>query len=135
MFTLAFWRATFERAMSTASQAALLAIGTDVVEAMQVDAFHLDFARLGSYAAGGALLSVLKGIAAVKLGSSGPGFGTAETLTDDVAAEAEPASPTGLVAGPAADATEGSPVDVIEVDGEVEVPADGVERTFHFRGE
>lgn len=81
MLTLMFWRATLERSLSTAAQAVLLAIGTDVVEALKVDAFHLNWVRLGSFAVGGALLAVLKAMAAAKISGSGPGFGTSEVLS------------------------------------------------------
>lgn len=93
MLTCVFWRATFERSLSTAAQAVLLAIGTDIVEALKVDAFHLNWLRLASFAAGGALLAVLKAMAAAKISGSGPGFGTSEVLSTPTP---EPVSPDRL---------------------------------------
>lgn len=107
MFTLAFWRATFERAISTAAQAALALLSADGLGVLDVD-----WGQIGSVVALAAGLAVLKALAAAGIGNAGPGFGAAETLTPAVAAEAAPASPTGLVAGPAADVPVGEPVEV-----------------------
>lgn len=64
MFTKLFWKDALERAVSTAAQAAgaaILALGaTGLVD--------LDFKMVGSVAGLAALLSVLKSVAATKLG-------------------------------------------------------------------
>lgn len=74
MWTKAFWRATTERALKTAAQSAILVVGAD-----QVDVIGLDFATLGGFAAGGALLSVLTSVASVSI-SGGPSMTDAEHL-------------------------------------------------------
>lgn len=76
MWTARFWKAIAERAVSTAAQAAVLALGADAVNALSVD--WLDVA---GFAAGGFTLSVLKGLAANAItGGDGPGLTGAETL-------------------------------------------------------
>lgn len=66
MFQRAFWKATVERAIKTAAQAALLAIGA----AEGFDVFDLDWSRLVGFAGGGALLSVLTSIATSAVGGT-----------------------------------------------------------------
>ena len=58
MFTLAFWRATAERAVSTAAEASLLVLGAD-----QINAISADWRTVAGFAAGGAALAVLKSLA------------------------------------------------------------------------
>lgn len=75
MFTLAFWRATAERAVSTGAEVAagwLVANATGLLD--------VDWAAAGSVTGLAVLLSVLKALAAARSGSSGPGFGSAERL-------------------------------------------------------
>lgn len=75
MFTLAFWKATFERSISTAAQAALLALGAD-----QINAISADWTVIAGFAAGGFILTVLKSLGAgAKDGN--PSAVNAETLT------------------------------------------------------
>jgi len=107
MFTLAFWKAAAERAVKTAAQAALV----QLVVGDGFSAFDADWATAGSFALGGAVASVLFSLVSSGVGGDGPSLGT-ETLTPKVAAQAEPQSPTGLTAGPAADVPEGAPVEV-----------------------
>lgn len=77
MFTGAFWRATAERAISTAAQAALLVFGAD-----QINALEASWADVAGFAAGGAVLAVLKALVAANTGSSnGPSFSDAEQLS------------------------------------------------------
>lgn len=66
MFTRRFWRDAAERMIATAAQAGILSIGQDVVDSMRVDAFRLDWLQLASFMAGGALLALLKGLAAAR---------------------------------------------------------------------
>lgn len=108
MFTFLFWRAAIERAGKTACQAGLLVIGAD-----RFNVLDMDWANLGGFMAGGAVLSILTSVASSKIGDAGPSV-AGETLTGNVAAEADPASPTGAVAGPAADIPEGQPVQVTD---------------------
>lgn len=61
MLTRLFWRDAAERALSTAAQSALLVIGAD-----QFNALTLDWQNLAGFAAGGAVLSLLKSLAAGK---------------------------------------------------------------------
>lgn len=66
----AFWRAAVDRAVRTAAQAALLTIGADLVNVVQVD-----WAGVAGFAGGGFVLSVLTSLAAtpaeVKAGTGG----------------------------------------------------------------
>lgn len=64
MFTRTFWRDAAERSISTGAQAALLAIGQDV---MGVDLFTIDPANVAGFALGGAVLTLLKCLAAARL--------------------------------------------------------------------
>ncbi|MFD8937337.1 holin [Streptomyces sp. NPDC059578] len=73
MWTLAFWRATGERAVRTAAQAAVAAIGTDALGVLDVD--WPQAASVGGLAA---VLAVLTAVAASGVGPAGPGV--AETV-------------------------------------------------------
>ena len=109
MFTLAFWRATAERVVASFVGAVLAVLGGNAF-----DVTALDWGQILKVGAGAALVSLLKAILAATATGGGPSFTNAETLTESVAAEADPASPTGAVAGPAADVPQGAPVDVIQ---------------------
>ena len=74
IWTAQFWKATAERAVSTAAQAALAALGTDLVGVLDIDAV-----AVLSLAGGGAILSILKSIAATAATGS-PSIGGGETL-------------------------------------------------------
>ncbi len=63
MFTKVFWRDAAERAVATAAQASLAVVGADWFNLLQVD-----FAAVLGTAAGGAFLSLLKALAARKIG-------------------------------------------------------------------
>lgn len=76
IWTAQFWKATAERAVSTAAQAALAGIGTDLVGVLDMDAVGIL-----SLAGGGAILSVLKSVAATAA-TGGPSMGGGEALTD-----------------------------------------------------
>lgn len=80
MFTLMFWRATFERAVSTAAQAAVA-----LVSAAGLGILDVDWAKVGSVSALAGVAAVVKALAAAGFGSSGPGFGNAEVLSPDPA--------------------------------------------------
>lgn len=67
MLTVTFWKAAAERAIKTAAQSLLLAIGA----AQGFDLFHLDWANALGAAAGGALLSVLTSIGSAPFGTPG----------------------------------------------------------------
>lgn len=72
MFTLAFFFAALERAVKSAAQAALLAIGAD-----QLNVLSLDWATTGGFAGGGFLLSLLTSYASGLVTSSpGPSLAT-----------------------------------------------------------
>ena len=66
MFNKKFWKDAAERAVSTAAQSAILVLAADQVNVIQVDWIDV----LG-FAAGGAVLSLLKAIASVKAGDKG----------------------------------------------------------------
>ena len=74
IWTGKFWKATAERAVSTAAQAALAGIGTDLVGVLDMDAVGIL-----SLAGGGAILSVLKSVAATAATGS-PSVGGGESL-------------------------------------------------------
>lgn len=79
MFTLGLWKATAERAVSTAAQAALLVLGAD-----QIDALEADWRLVSGFALGGAALAVLKCLAVNSVGKPGPSAIGAEVPTDRV---------------------------------------------------
>lgn len=67
MLTVTFWKAAAERAIKTAAQALLLAIGA----AQGFDLFHLDWVNALGAAAGGALLSILTSLVSSPFGTPG----------------------------------------------------------------
>lgn len=69
-----FWKATTERAIATAAQSAIAALGTDLIGVLDIDAV-----AVLSLAGGGALLSVLKSVASTAA-LGGPSLG-GEALT------------------------------------------------------
>jgi hypothetical protein len=75
MFTLVFWKATFERALATALVVFLGAYGADTAQWLQVDHLHTaEFAGLTF------LLTVAKCLIAAALSDGTPSFGSSETL-------------------------------------------------------
>lgn len=62
----AFWKGTTERAVKSAAQSALLAVGAD-----QANVLSLDWKNLLGFAAGGALLSGLTSLLSFKIGPEG----------------------------------------------------------------
>jgi hypothetical protein len=76
MFTTDFWKATAERACSTAAQSALLVVG-----AGQFDVLTVDWQHVAGFAAGGFVLTVLKCMVAANTGyDNSPSFGSIEEL-------------------------------------------------------
>ena len=74
IWTAQFWKATTERAIATAAQSAIAALGTDLIGVLDIDAV-----AVLSLAGGGAVLSILKSIAATAATGS-PSAGGGETL-------------------------------------------------------
>lgn len=74
IWSTSFWKATTERAIATAAQSAIAALGTDLIGVLDMDA-----TAVLSLAAGGAVLSVLKSIAATAATGS-PSVGGGESL-------------------------------------------------------
>jgi len=66
VFTASFWRDAAERAIKSAAQAGILALGGGAV-----DVLTLDWATLAGAAGGGALLSMLTSIASVTVTQRG----------------------------------------------------------------
>ena len=76
MFSKSFWRATAERTISTAAQAALAMLGADGLGVIDVD-----WGQVGSVSGLAAVLAVLKALAASQTGSSdSPSLGGGEVL-------------------------------------------------------
>ncbi len=73
MFSKLFWQDTFERAISTAAQAVLLALG-----GQQLDKVSGGYLMLLYAAVGGFLITVIKAIATLQLG-----HGNSASLTID----------------------------------------------------
>lgn len=74
IWTRAFWVATAERSIATASQVAIVTIGAD----LGFNVLEADFVTIGGFAAGGAILSVLKSLAGWQFnigGGNGPSWG------------------------------------------------------------
>lgn len=61
-----FVRETVERAVKTAAQSAILAIGAD-----QINALSMDWLNVAAFAAGGFVLSVLTSLASKPIGDDG----------------------------------------------------------------
>jgi hypothetical protein len=74
IWTGKFWKATTERAIATAAQSAIAALGTDLIGVLDMDAM-----AVLSLAGGGAILSILKSVAATAATGS-PSIGGGETL-------------------------------------------------------
>ena len=74
IWTAVFWKATAERAIATAAQSTIAALGTDLIGVLDMDAM-----AVLSLAGGGAVLSILKSIAATAATGS-PSAGGGETL-------------------------------------------------------
>ena len=74
IWTAQFWKATTERAIATAAQSAIAALGTDLIGVLDMDAM-----AVLSLAGGGAILSILKSVAATAATGS-PSMGGGETL-------------------------------------------------------
>ncbi len=68
MFRRAFWLDAAERAIKTGAQSALLAVGADKV----LDVMAADWANVASFAAGGAVLSLLTSVASVPMPGVSP---------------------------------------------------------------
>ena len=77
IWTGAFWKATAERAVSTAAQAAILAFGAEQFDAIAIPGS--EWLTVAGFAAGGALLSVLKALAA-GAGDGNPSVGSREVI-------------------------------------------------------
>lgn len=76
MFTRAFWRAAGERAVKTAAQSAILVLGADQFNALQVS-----WAEVGGFALGGLVLSLLTSIGSdVVTSEHGPSLTNSEHL-------------------------------------------------------
>jgi len=87
MLTLAFWRATLERVISSIAGGALAALGSDAL-----GVFDVDFGKVASVALLAGLVSLLKALIVGKATDGGPSLGNAETLN--------PAAPKDAVAVP-----------------------------------
>lgn len=75
MFTIMFFKALAERAVTTAGQAFVLYVG-----AGQFNVLDFDWSTSLGFAAGGAALSIAKGLAAYGLTGNGPSLTNAETI-------------------------------------------------------
>lgn len=75
MFTLTFWKAAIERAVSTLAQTAILLIGADMANWMTAD--YREIAVLSLIGGG---LSILKAIATGAVTDGSPSLGSVEKL-------------------------------------------------------
>jgi len=66
MWSKKFWSDAVERALSTAAQSALLVLGAG---AMPGDIINADWKNVGGFALGGAILAMLKAVAASNVGA------------------------------------------------------------------
>lgn len=87
MLTLAFWRATLERVISSIAGGALAALGSDAL-----GVFDVDFGKVASVALLAGLVSLLKALIVGKATDGGPSIGNAEALN--------PAAPKEAIAVP-----------------------------------
>lgn len=86
IWTAGFWQGTLERALATAAQSAIA-----YIPVAQFTVIGFDWVALGGLAAGGAVLSVLKALAANAITGTGPSITNAEQTIDQPAADvAEP---------------------------------------------
>ena len=69
LMTVAFWSDVAERAVKSAAQAPLLALGLS--DTGPLNAFELDLGLGAGFAAGGALISVLTSLASAPIGEGG----------------------------------------------------------------
>lgn len=76
IYTAAFWKAAAERAVKTAAQAAVLAVGADSLAA---NALVFDWQAMGGFALGGAVLSLLTSVGS-GLNGGGPSITNVERL-------------------------------------------------------
>lgn len=67
MFNVSYWRDVLERAIKTAAQTAVIAVGA----AAGFDLFTADWKSIGGAAAGGFALSVLTSIGSAPFGAAG----------------------------------------------------------------
>lgn len=75
MFTLTFWKAALERAISTIAQVAVLLIGADMANWMTMD--YKEIAILSLIGGG---LSILKAVATGAVTDGSPSLGNVEEL-------------------------------------------------------
>jgi len=79
MFSVAFWKASFERALKTTAQSVLLALGASDVGPANL--FEADWQNLVGFAVSGAVLSVLSSIISVPLSDgNGPSLAPAAEI-------------------------------------------------------
>ena len=69
IFTASFWRDAVERAVKTAAQSTLVALGAS--DSGFVNLFEFNLSRGAGFAAGGAFVSLLTSIVSAPLGATG----------------------------------------------------------------
>lgn len=74
IWTLAFWKATAERAIRTGATAGALVLIGDAYQSLQINALYINWLRLVGFMIGGALLSVLMSVGANVRTGRGPSF-------------------------------------------------------------
>lgn len=78
IWSASYWKAQAERSISTAAMAAILVLGGDILGDGAFNAAEIAWQQVAGYALGGAILSLLKGLAANAATGGGPGIGNAE---------------------------------------------------------
>ncbi|GAA4417002.1 hypothetical protein GCM10023169_12610 [Georgenia halophila] len=75
IWTGQFWKATAERAIATAAQSAIVVLGAE-----QLNVLEVDFVEVGGFVAGGAVLAILKALIANAATKEGPSTTHAEVV-------------------------------------------------------
>ena len=88
IWTKSYWLTVLERVLRGAAIGALLVLGDSVLTG-SLNAFDIDWATLGGYALGGALLALIFSIAGNAVSKNGPAFISHEQVKPELPAPAD----------------------------------------------